>query len=434
MSADMVGFACPSCGKSLPEGAYCTDCMLMAQAVRPAVAAPVTEVPTAVRLTPIPAPPPPPPPEAPPLPSSSRVVRPLPASPPAVAAPLPASPEPSPASSPPPAAPLVSSSAGPSASPPPRLPPPPPPLTPAPARSPLQEFLAQGYQVFLLAGLSGSGKTHLMETFRGQDTTSRVVRNSDGLVLSTRPAGFDIHPFPHGQKKAIFVDASGEQYRKLYAVADQPQGKAELELLQQVSGGLGGLILMLNLHDYWQGIGAAPQQPRALINVLRLLRWLRGGGRIEAGETRTLPQKVDAEVERMPRLAVPVLLLFSLADHLVGHELPAPKGGLVAPGRKIFPPGEEPLLILHHYLPELLEALEKHVHCFHVDFSHSVVTDPGSGKVVDEAPCGVALARDWLLAASDRQPYLPSAWWLRLDRLLRARRWQNLPPLRPLGA
>lgn len=442
MSQAEMGYACPSCGKDLPEGAFCVSCGLMAQAAKGSLALRRDSGGggslgvglsdgsdrsdgadgSGVLLVP-------PPPPLPTLGRESDLSARSVGSVGFVGFPAPEVPIPPPPGTPMAVSPLPTWRAAPA----PPAPPPAPAPPAAPRSGPLQEFLGQGFEIFLLAGLSGAGKTHLMETFRGQDTTSKVVRGSDGLVLSTRPFGFDIHPFPHGKRRAIFVDASGEQYKKLYAVADQAQGKEELELLQQVSGGLGGLILLLNLHDLWSGLGSAPLQPRALANVLRLLRWLRGGGRLESGEQRSLPQRVDSEVERMPRLKVPVLLLFSMADHLHGHELPAPKSGAPQPGRRIFPPGEDPLLILHHYVPELFQALEKHVHCFHVDFCHSVVTDPASGKVVEENACGVALAKDWLLEASGRLPFLSTHFWLALDRRLHPSRWATLPPSLPLA-
>lgn len=307
-------------------------------------------------------------------------------------------------------------------------------LAATPEAAQVAEYLADGFQIFLVAGIGGTGKTHLMETFRGQDQLGRV-QDVDGFLMPTRPGGFDVYPFPHGKRRAIFVDASGEMYRDLYAVTDRTQDKLEIQLLQVVSQGLGGLILLLKLQDLWDPASEGGKQPRVLANLLRLLRWLRGGGRPEAGGQRSLPQRVDAEVERMPRLRVPVLLLMSQADRLHGHELPLPRHAPWAerPGRKIYPAGEEPILLLHHYAPEVLAALEKHVHHFHVDFSHSVVTDPETGKLVAESSCGVELAREWLLRASARPPRLPTAFWLGLDRRLRGGHWSALPPSRPLG-
>jgi hypothetical protein len=317
-------------------------------------------------------------------------------------------------------------------------------LAASPEAAQVADYLADGFQIFLVAGIEGTGKTHLMETFRGQDQLDRV-QDVDGFLMPTRPTGFELHPFPHGKRKAIFVDTSGERYRKLYAVADRAEDKPEIQLLQVVSQGLGGLILLLKLQDLWDPASEGGKQPRVLTNILRLLRWLRGGGTIDGvrqegtrpdAAQRGLAQRVDAEVERMPPLKVPVLLLVSQADRLHGHLLPSPKNAPwlePSPGRKVYPAGEDPLLLLHHYAPEVLAALEKHVHHFHVDFCHSVVTDPESGKVVADQSCGVALAREWLLEASERPPLLPSRFWLQLDRRLRAARWAGLPPSRPLG-
>ncbi len=66
-----------------------------------------------------------------------------------------------------------------------------------------------------------------------------------------------------------------------------------------VARGLGGLILLLKLSEQWDPRSEG-RQPRVLINLLRLMRWLRGGGQLASGGQRSLPQRVDAEVERMP--------------------------------------------------------------------------------------------------------------------------------------
>jgi hypothetical protein len=450
-----VIYYCRRCQKP-SFSSICADCGLTASPVETAEGVADSPEPATILppLPPIPSPPPPPLAEVPEPPVDRvQVVRrsePVPmASPAAAPPPLPAAAQPHHA----PLTPLWSTGPGPAAavSPPATLPRamPPPAMPTGLAASPeaaqVADYLADGFQIFLVAGIEGTGKTHLMETFRGQDQLDRV-QDVDGFLMPTRPTGFELHPFPHGKRKAIFVDTSGERYRKLYAVAEQAEDKPEIQLLQVVSQGLGGLILLLKLQDLWDPASEGGKQPRVLTNIVRLLRWLRGGGRLggglaeggrpDGGGQRSLPQRVDAEVERMPLLKVPVLLLISQADRLHGHLLPSPKNAPwvePSPGRKVYPAGEDPLLLLHHYAPEVLAALEKHVHHFHVDFSHSVVTDPESGKVVADRSCGVALAREWLLEASERPPFLPSRFWLKLDRRLRAARWAGLPPSRPLG-
>lgn len=302
-------------------------------------------------------------------------------------------------------------------------------LAATPGAAQLAEYLGDGYEIFLVGGIAEAGKTHLMEVFRGQDQLDRV-QEVGGRLMPTSPTNIEVHPIPHPRRRAIFVDTSGEHFNRLYSVAESAEGKEEIQLLNVVARGLGGLILLLKLSEQWDPRSEG-RQPRVLINLLRLMRWLRGGGQLAAGGQRSLPQRVDAEVERMPALQVPVLLLFSFADQLSGSELPPPKGRVNAPGRPIFPPGEDPLLILHHYAPEVLAALEKHVHSFHVDFCHSVVQDDRQQLFADA--CGVASAREWLMLASTRRPRLPTRWWLRLDRLLRPGRWALLPDSRPLG-
>lgn len=222
--------------------------------------------------------------------------------------------------------------------------------------------------------------------------------------------------------------------------------ESAIDFLRLSSSRLGGVVLLLHLGRLWsedKKSEADGLQVEILTWILMLLRWLRAGGRDHDPEGAiSFPHHVDAEVRRLrKRLRVPVLVLFSMADELLGVPVPAPAAATYGPAgtRTLFPPGEDPLLLAHHRLPGLVDALRTHARHFRFDFVHSLVTDPDTGAVVDGQPWGVSSSLAWLLDDGWRRrlPSIPTRVWLDLQRfldtaLLRNDRWRALPPARDL--
>ncbi len=308
------------------------------------------------------------------------------------------------------------------------------------SRQEIAEYLEEGFEIFLIAGIAGSGKTELLESFKQGRTLGQVVRK-DGLAMPTSPGDFFCHPLPLGKRKILFVDASGEHFEKLYADPSTGAriGSGEAQFLRLITDRLKGLVLLINLQQHWSG---DERQATVLRNILILLRFLKGGGIYQAG-ARSFQEQVDAQIGKLPRLRIPVQFLMSRADQLTGTQLPtrADDSWLQtgSESRRLYPTGEEPLLVAHHYLPTLLDMLQEHARLFRADFVHSLVTDQDTEVVMNHEGCGVHLIRQWLVETSARPWWtmLPTRYSLggqrRLDRILRRSRWLRLPPVKPLG-
>lgn len=287
------------------------------------------------------------------------------------------------------------------------------------------EYVEAGYEIVLVVGIGGVGKTELLHSSRQRAFLSSFAAASRraGRALPTAPGRLDTHPFAVGRRKVVFVDASGEHFASLYPEL-QRTGQVRPEqvgFLELVSRRLAGVVLLADLRRLWSGGGdvQGARQEEVLAWVLQLLRWLEHGGRHRVESAIPFQQQVDRELRTMRRrLRVPVQVLLSKADELRGLPVPARPGeGWLAGAagraeRRLFPLGESPLLLAHHHLPVLWAALATHVKHFRIDFAHSLITDPDSGAVTEEAANGLVYSLGWLL-----QP-----WW----------RWLRRPRVAPL--
>lgn len=302
----------------------------------------------------------------------------------------------------------------------------------------LQQYVDDGYEVFLIAGVAGAGKTELLGAYR-QDAFLDRIRRRDGRALPTPPKHLDCLPVHMGNRKVVFVDASGEDLQRLHPKL-RPTGEIDesaVDFLRLIGRRLGGVVLLLHLGRLW-GPGQHDEADRAQVEIatwiLMLLRYFQAGrAPYDPTGAISFAHHVDREVRRLERrLRVPVLTLFSMADELVG--VPVPESGGAPTGRTLDPIGEHPLLVAHHGLPGLVEALRVHATHFRFDFVHSLVTDPDTGVVVDREPWGVSPSLAWLLDDTWRRrwPSVPTRVWIDCqrwidERLLRRRRWTTWP-------
>lgn len=324
----------------------------------------------------------------------------------------------------------------------------------------LAEYVEEGYEIVLVVGIGGVGKTELLHSSRQRAFLSSfaAATRRAGRALPTAPGRLDTHPFAVGRRKVVFLDASGEHFASLYPEL-QRTGQIRPEqigFLDLVSKSLAGVVLLADLRRLWGGAADDQQgarQEEVLAWVLQLLRWLEHGGRHDADSAIGFQEQVNRELRTMRRrLRVPVQVLLSKADELRGLAVPAPPGeGWLAGAtgraeRRLFPLGERPLLLAYHHLPVLWPALATHVKHFRIDFAHSLITDPDSGAVTEDTANGLVYSLGWLLQPSWR--------WLRHPRLaplflgtreqvaleravdrLRGRggRWRRLPDAEPLA-
>jgi hypothetical protein len=294
-----------------------------------------------------------------------------------------------------------------------------------------EENLAAGYGTYVIAGIAGAGKTELIAALnRGAE--GDAVPRVEGRAAPTVLRSMKVHYVAAAGRRLQFVDVAGEHYTSLHR---QRQAsvltRADAHFLELLSRRMSGIVLLLNLRDLWHpatGREDHPVQIEVLAWTLKVLRFFACGGQYKADAAARFDQQVDAQVGHMTRrLEVPVLLLFSKADELVGTASPESR-------HRLQPTQDEPLFVARHLVPELFEALVQHCQHFRCDFVHSLALDPDSGRVADRQACGVQTSLAWLLDArwGSRWPRLPTRFWLATQQALdtltgRASRWETLP-------
>lgn len=318
----------------------------------------------------------------------------------------------------------------------------------------LETFLAQGYEIFLIAGIEGVGKTELLSSFQ-QDGFLNLFTKQDGRALPTAPRTLNCHNIDFGYRKILFVDASGEHFRLLYSdVQTGVDIQDHISFLKLIARGLRGLVLLVELERLWdKRVQKRPEdakQVEVLAWTLSLLRWLTSGGQYNREKNPIkFAKQVNADLMTMRRrLRVPVQVLYSKADQLADFLIPPELQGASrlqqrsAPPRRLLPVGEEPLFFTRHCLRELYNAIDRHADYYRFDFAHSLVTSQGLGTVSDSDPCGVALSIQWLLDpcwSSRFTPVISTRRWVALQRSLdkvvgRGRRWARLPDPKEISA
>ena len=317
----------------------------------------------------------------------------------------------------------------------------------------VKKFLAEGYEIYLIAGIAGVGKSELLSAFR-QDGFLEGFQRKDGMVKSTIQGTLNCHPIHFGNRKILFVDAAGEDFRLLYP--DVHTGvevtEADVSFLGLIARDLRGLILLVELERLWDErmhatYPANAQQVQIFAWILSLLRWLTFDAKYDQSNPIKFTKHVDASVKRMrKKLKMPVQVLYSKADQLKDFPIPQAVRGTdwlhqgSAPTRVLHPVGEDPFLFTYHCLRGLYAALDIHTDHYRFDFAHSLRTSKGAGTIVDSDPCGVSLAIQWLLDPGWSSRFvIPTRRWVALQRSLdqvlgRGRRWARLPDPKEIQA
>jgi hypothetical protein len=319
----------------------------------------------------------------------------------------------------------------------------------------LERYVKDGYAVYLVAGVSGVGKTEMLLSLQRQQAVLREGtflaprEGRTGGAMPTAPRSLRCFPMYVRGRKVVLVDASGVHFQRLYPyLRDTAVSAVELGFLQLMTDNLRGVALLIDLRALWQAGSenwAGLLQVEVATWILMLLRWLRyHNGPHDDG----LPFEllVDRKLRVMrQRLKVPVLVLFSRADELVGLEVPPIPEGAFRPmqvpkgaPRLLIPALEDPLLLAYHCLPMLFGSLLTHCDHFRFDFIHSLFLDPVTKLVAQRSPCGVRMSLGWLVDADWSWPAVPSRTWIGLQQWLdalsgRGSRWERLPPPRHLA-
>lgn len=303
----------------------------------------------------------------------------------------------------------------------------------------VEKDLAEGYEMFLVAGIGGSGKTQFIDALEALEGgfLRDIARDDAGRTNATTPNTIIPRYIRAAGRKLAFLDAPGELFQNLFPYNGSISKRA-LQIPKLLAPNLRGVVLVIDLEKLW-----GPPDPKRpdwrhqlgiAAWILEVLRWLSYDGKPPQDAQMKLHTYIDRQVRSMKqRLRQPVLVLFTKADLLDKVRLPGT-------GRPVRPEGEHPLLFAWHCLPELHKALLQHADHFRYDFVHSLVEDKTTGVPQQFPPCGVRAAVDWLIDTSWRNGRrgVPTRRWLSwqrgLDQLTgRGNRWKRLPEPRRLA-
>ena len=201
----------------------------------------------------------------------------------------------------------------------------------------------------------------------------------------------------NARRKLVFLDPSGEFFRQLSPTERQrlklPDVTPEhFQFVESAVKHLAAVVLVVDLTNTLDGLAATPwlNQEIDLDYTLGAIRFLRHDRNPEL-ENVSVSSLIAARLPRLPRLDVPVLVLFSKADML---------GELT---------NELPLRFARRRLPRLHASLRTHARRFRFDFVHTMRNESKDVDVPVERPCGVLLSMEWLLTDPFRwMPSLPT--------------------------
>jgi hypothetical protein len=282
----------------------------------------------------------------------------------------------------------------------------------------LAEFEAllnvEHFSSVVVCGMSGSGKSEITSGFTRANTyfrgraQSSMLRSTSGKMYTLGGTVPDEVWFQtiNTRRKLVFLDPSGEFFKKISPTERLRIGLPDVtpehfRFVRSAVAKMAAVILVVDLTNAIDELAASPwlNQEIDLDFTLGALRFFRHDKSPEV-ENVTLSTLISSRLPRLPRLDVPVLVLFSKADRL---------GELT---------NQVPLRFARGRLPRLHSSLRTHARRFRFDFVHTMKApdekdlrpeDVDVEAVQVERPCGVLLSMEWLLADPFRwMPKLPT--------------------------
>jgi len=282
----------------------------------------------------------------------------------------------------------------------------------------LAEFEAlltiEHFNSVIVCGLGHSGKSEIAAGFtrantyfrgRSQNTNLRAM-SGKMYTLGGTGAGEVWFQIVNTRRKLVFLDPAGEFFDRISPTTRQRLTLPDVtpdhfRFVRSAVARLAAVVLVVDLTRTFDELAASPwaNQETDLDFTLGAIRFLRHDKTDEI-ENINLSTLIAARLPGLPRLDVPVLVLFSKADRL---------GELT---------NEAPLRFAQRRLPRLHASLRTHARRYRFDFVHTMrVPDPSELRPEEKdveavqvpRPCGVLLSMEWLLADPFRwMPSLPT--------------------------
>ena len=253
------------------------------------------------------------------------------------------------------------------------------------SRPELLRIFDEGYKAIVVCGQACTGKSELVAGFLRARTIFRSgtphLRHPLGPAGPTMPGEVW---FQTTDNKRVFIDPSGEFFSVLMPGHRERQHLPQpnihaFDFIRRSVRHLAGIVLVVDLtrEDIGQSQPSWRNQENDFRFLLPAIRWLRFEPAVRQGQG-SVVTAISKRAESLPRIDVPILVIFTKADLLGSyvHELP--------------------LDFARRHLPALDAALMTHARRYRYDFCHTMVRTSGRDQPVDR-PCGVLLSFEWLL-------------------------------------
>jgi GTP-binding protein EngB required for normal cell division len=260
-----------------------------------------------------------------------------------------------------------------------------------------RSILAQGFQAVVICGGGGTGESQIVNAFTKANTVYRgsaqfemqraTLRTANALGATLAGEVW----YQVASDRHVFLDPSGEFFRQISLEERQKLQLPDIteqhfDFVRDAVQKLAGIVLVVDLTDR----AAWRPQENDFTFVLPALRWLRYDNVRSADVGMSI--NIASRVQKLPKLDVPVLVLFSKADRLDTIT------------------NQQPLAFARRNLPTLHGALVTHAKRLRFDFCHTMIRR-GDGDTMADRPCGVLLSLEWLLDSRFRRlPRVPTTW------------------------
>jgi hypothetical protein len=270
----------------------------------------------------------------------------------------------------------------------------------------LLSLVDRGYELYAIFGLSQFGKTQFMRAVVGSAARAKGINRppmpvkTTGAAESTDPGQYNAWSLRIDRRLIAIWDIAGENFKDM-TTANVRHSTQLVDFVCATLPRCRGLLLNLALHKLWapwnplpnnrgvdaEGLRIARERLQDNIDLYtRMLAFARIA--LAKGHRRPLLKPevfgnqaaLEQLVAKTPRLKIPVIINFSMADlyrPLMTPRMGIPEGFDASlsmsslPSIAVDPARHNPLVLLALYLPELYHSLVRDARYFKADFSHA---------------------------------------------------------------